>query len=95
VAGGDDRDAARWLGLGRVFTNLQTGNLVEIAFAIPGASGFSVTNNIISMVSFFVWALAGRPIDLSPRKRKEVNHNYLNSAPPILTSSRQQIRIGF
>jgi uncharacterized membrane protein YoaK (UPF0700 family) len=57
--GRDHRDAARWLALGRVFTNLQTGNLVEIAFAISGASGFSVTNNIISMVSFFAWALAG------------------------------------
>ena len=52
-------DAVSWLGLGRVFTNLQTGNLVVLAFAISGASGFSTTHNIATLVSFFVGALAG------------------------------------
>jgi uncharacterized membrane protein YoaK (UPF0700 family) len=52
-------DAVSWLGLGNVFTALQTGNTVALAFATAGASGFYVVRNLTSLALFLVGALLG------------------------------------
>jgi uncharacterized membrane protein YoaK (UPF0700 family) len=52
-------DAVSYLGLGRVFTALQTGNLIVLAFSIAGASGLDVTRNLASLALFLTGALLG------------------------------------
>ena len=56
-------DAVSYLGLGRVFTGLQTGNVVVLGFALAGTEGFSAAPPAVSIASFFVGA-AGRQIGL-------------------------------
>lgn len=54
-------DAVSYLGLGRVFTANQTGNVVFLGFAWAGAPGLSATASIVSLVAFAVGAaVAGR-----------------------------------
>jgi uncharacterized membrane protein YoaK (UPF0700 family) len=50
-------DAVSYLGLGRVFTANQTGNVVFLGFAWAGAPGLSATASIVSLLAFGV----GRP----------------------------------
>jgi uncharacterized membrane protein YoaK (UPF0700 family) len=52
-------DAASYLGLGRVFTANQTGNVVVLGFAISGAPGFSVPATTIALGCFLAGAVAG------------------------------------
>jgi uncharacterized membrane protein YoaK (UPF0700 family) len=52
-------DAGSYLGLGRVFTANQTGNIVVLGFAISGAAGFSVPATAISLGCFLAGAVAG------------------------------------
>jgi uncharacterized membrane protein YoaK (UPF0700 family) len=52
-------DAVSYLGLGRVFTGLQTGNVVVLGFALAGTEGFSVAPPAVSLASFFVGAWLG------------------------------------
>ena len=65
-------DAVSYLGLGRVFTGLQTGNVVVLGFALAGTEGFSVAPPAVSLASFFVGAwLGGRlAAHLSRRHRR-------------------------
>ena len=54
-------DAFSYLGLGHVFVANMTGNVVFVAFAIAGVSGFSVLSSVIALVFFVLGALsAGR-----------------------------------
>jgi Protein of unknown function (DUF1275) len=65
-------DAVSYLGLGRVFTGLQTGNVVVLGFALAGTEGFSVAPPAVSLASFFIAAwLGGRlAAHLSRRHRR-------------------------
>lgn len=65
-------DAVSYLGLGQVFSGIQTGNLVVLGFALAGADGFSVAGPALSLAAFFVGAaLGGRlAIGLSRRHRR-------------------------
>lgn len=65
-------DAVTYLGLGRVFTGLQTANLVVLGFALAGTEGFSVAPPAVSLGAFFVGAAAGGRLaaDLSSRHRR-------------------------
>jgi hypothetical protein len=65
-------DAVSYLGLGRVFAGLQTGNVVVLGFTLAGTEGFSVAPPAVSLASFFVGAwLRGRlAAHLSRRHRR-------------------------
>ena len=65
-------DAVSYLGLGQVFSGIQTGNLVVLGFALAGAGGFSIAGPALSLLAFFVGAaLGGRlAIHLSRRHRR-------------------------
>lgn len=52
-------DAVSYLGLGRVFSGIQTGNLVVLGFALAGTAGFTVAGPALSLLSFFVGAAIG------------------------------------
>jgi uncharacterized membrane protein YoaK (UPF0700 family) len=52
-------DAACFLGLGRVFTANQTGNVVLLAFGAAGTQGLPVLAPTVSLVVFLVGAAAG------------------------------------
>jgi uncharacterized membrane protein YoaK (UPF0700 family) len=52
-------DAACYLGLGRVFTANQTGNVVLLAFGAARAQGLPVLAPVVSLVVFLVGAAAG------------------------------------
>jgi uncharacterized membrane protein YoaK (UPF0700 family) len=52
-------DAACYLGLGRVFTANQTGNVVLLAFGAARAQGLPVLAPVVSLVLFLVGAAAG------------------------------------
>ena len=65
-------DAVSYLGLGRVFSGIQTGNLVVLGFAVAGTPGFSIAGPALSLAAFFLGAaLGGRlAIRLSRRHRR-------------------------
>ena len=65
-------DAVSYLGLGQVFSGIQTGNLVVLGFALAGAGGFSIAGPALSLAAFFLGAaLGGRlAIHLSRRHRR-------------------------
>ena len=65
-------DAVSYLGLGQVFSGIQTGNLVVLGFALAGAGGFSIAGPALSLAAFFVGAaLGGRlAVGLSRRHRR-------------------------
>jgi uncharacterized membrane protein YoaK (UPF0700 family) len=52
-------DAVSFLGLGRVFSANQTGNVVFLGFAWAGASGLSATASIVSLLAFAAGAAVG------------------------------------
>ena len=52
-------DAFSFLELGRVFVANMTGNVVFIAFALAGVSGFSIAPSLIALGSFVLGSLAG------------------------------------
>lgn len=52
-------DAVSYVGLGHVFTALQTGNLAVLAFGLAGTPGLDVTRNLTSLALFFVGAILG------------------------------------
>ena len=52
-------DAVSYLGLGRVFTGLQTANLVVLGFAVAGTDGFAVEPPAVSLAAFFAGAAIG------------------------------------
>ena len=65
-------DAVSYLGLGRVFTGLQTGNVVLLGFALAGAQGFTVAAPAVSLAGFFAGAWWGGRLaaHLSRRHRR-------------------------
>ena len=65
-------DAVSYLGLGRVFTGLQTGNVVVLGFALAGTEGFSVLGPAVSLGTFFAGAWLGGKLaaQLSRRHRR-------------------------
>jgi len=65
-------DAVSYLGLGQVFTGLQTGNLVVLGFGLAGTRGYTVAPPAVSLASFFAGAwLGGRlAAHLSRRHRR-------------------------
>lgn len=52
-------DAVSFLGLGRVFTALMTGNVVFTAFAFAGADGLSASHSLAALGAFLVGAAIG------------------------------------
>jgi len=52
-------DAFSYLVLGHVFVANMTGNVVFLAFALAGASGFSILASVLALVSFVLGSLAG------------------------------------
>ena len=52
-------DAVSYLGLGRVFSGIQTGNLVVLGFALAGTAGFTVAGPALSLLAFFLGAALG------------------------------------
>ncbi|CAA9494885.1 MAG: hypothetical protein AVDCRST_MAG38-2862 [uncultured Solirubrobacteraceae bacterium] len=52
-------DAVSYLGLGRVFSGIQTGNLVVLGFALAGTPGFSIAGPALSLAAFFAGAALG------------------------------------
>lgn len=52
-------DAVSYLGLGHVFSGIQTGNLVVLGFALAGAAGFSIAGPALSLAAFFAGAALG------------------------------------
>ena len=52
-------DAVSFLGLGHVFTNNMTGNVILIGFAAAGAPGFSFAASLTALGSFLVGAVVG------------------------------------
>ena len=51
-------DAFSYLVLGHVFVANQTGNVVFLAFALAGVSGFSATASVVAIGCFALGALA-------------------------------------
>jgi uncharacterized membrane protein YoaK (UPF0700 family) len=51
-------DATSYLGLGHVFTANMTGNIVVLGFAAAGATGFSITASLTSILAFLAGAAA-------------------------------------
>jgi uncharacterized membrane protein YoaK (UPF0700 family) len=52
-------DAFSYLVLGHVFVANMTGNVVFLAFALAGASGFSIIASLVALASFVLGSLAG------------------------------------
>jgi uncharacterized membrane protein YoaK (UPF0700 family) len=52
-------DAFSYLVLGHVFVANMTGNVVFLAFALAGASGFSIPASLLALGAFFIGAGAG------------------------------------
>lgn len=52
-------DAVSYLVLGHVFVANMTGNVVFLAFAFAGASGFSILASLVALCSFVLGALGG------------------------------------
>jgi uncharacterized membrane protein YoaK (UPF0700 family) len=52
-------DAFSYLVLGHVFVANMTGNVVFLAFALAGASGFSILASLVALGSFVLGSLAG------------------------------------
>ena len=52
-------DSFSYLMLGHVFVANVTGNVVFLAFALAGASGFSITASLVALGAFSLGALAG------------------------------------
>jgi uncharacterized membrane protein YoaK (UPF0700 family) len=52
-------DAVSYLGLGHVFSGIQTGNLVVLGFAVAGSEDFTVAGPALSLVAFFGGAALG------------------------------------
>ena len=52
-------DAFSYLVLGHVFVANMTGNVVFLAFALAGASGFSILASLVALCSFVLGSLAG------------------------------------
>lgn len=52
-------DAFSYLAIGHVFVANMTGNIVFLAFALAGASGFSVAASILALIAFVCGAFAG------------------------------------
>jgi uncharacterized membrane protein YoaK (UPF0700 family) len=52
-------DAVSFLGLGHVFTNNMTGNVILIGFAAAGAPGFSFAASLTALGSFLAGAVVG------------------------------------
>ena len=52
-------DAFSYLTLGHVFVANMTGNVVFLAFALAGASGFSILASLVALGSFILGSLAG------------------------------------
>ncbi len=65
-------DAVSFLGLQRVFTAFQTGNVVTLGFALAGTEGFAALPPIVSLCSFVAGAAAGGRLAarLSDRHRR-------------------------
>jgi len=64
-------DAFSYLVLGHVFVANMTGNVVFLAFAIAGVSGFNAADSLIAIASFGVGAiLAGRLAARFPERRE-------------------------
>lgn len=60
-------DAASYLTLGHVFVANMTGNIVFSGFALAGASGFSLSSNLVAVAAFFIGAVvAGRLAQTRP-----------------------------
>jgi uncharacterized membrane protein YoaK (UPF0700 family) len=62
-------DAVSYLGLGHVFTGVQTGNVVVLGFALARTPGFSVAPPAVSLASFFVGAWWGGKLALTLGRR--------------------------
>lgn len=52
-------DAFSYLVLGHVFVANMTGNVVFLAFALAGASGFSILASLVALIFFILGAMAG------------------------------------
>src|SRR5881409_3821504 len=52
-------DAFSYLVLGHVFVANMTGNVVFLAFALAGASGFSIPASLVALGAFCLGALSG------------------------------------
>ena len=52
-------DAFSYLVLGHVFVANMTGNVVFLAFALAGASGFSILASLVALFSFVLGSLGG------------------------------------
>jgi uncharacterized membrane protein YoaK (UPF0700 family) len=65
-------DAVSYLGLARVFTGFQTGNIIVLGFAATGTEGFTLGPPAISLGCFFVGAALGGRLAaaLSERHRR-------------------------
>jgi uncharacterized membrane protein YoaK (UPF0700 family) len=68
-------DAVSWLGLGKVYSAFQTGNIVVLGFGVAGAAGPPVMRAAVSLVSFGLGALIASELvrrhivgDLWPRR---------------------------
>jgi uncharacterized membrane protein YoaK (UPF0700 family) len=89
-------DAVSWLGLGHVFTALQTGNIVSLAFATAGAPGFSIDRNLTSLALFLVGALLGsRVMEYVPADNKRRLVTIEGVAEGLLLLAAASVSIGF
>src|SRR5260370_1507564 len=52
-------DAFSYMVLGHVFVANMTGNVVFLAFALAGASGFSILASLVALGSFVIGSFAG------------------------------------
>jgi uncharacterized membrane protein YoaK (UPF0700 family) len=55
-------DAFSYLVLGHVFVANMTGNVVFLAFALAGASGFSILASLVALCSFVLGSFGGGPL---------------------------------
>jgi uncharacterized membrane protein YoaK (UPF0700 family) len=62
-------DAVSYLGLGHVFTGVQTGNVVVLGFALAGTPGFSAAPPAVSLASFFAGAWCGGKLAATVSRR--------------------------
>src|SRR5256712_8998089 len=55
-------DAISYLGLGRVFTAMMTGNTVLLALAVSEGESMAVMRSVLALAGFSAGAAAGAPI---------------------------------
>jgi uncharacterized membrane protein YoaK (UPF0700 family) len=89
-------DAVSFLGLGQVFVANQTGNVAFLAFALAGASGFSASAALVSLLCFAAGSAAGGLVGSRQerRRRRWVTGAFAGEAALVVAATLAAIGVG-